>query len=196
MYSLNSLFLGLRARELRQQLESLGISTSGCLDRESLVELLETEGRRVLLGEGPSRASSRADLRMEELRRLRLRDLRRELDKLGLDTLGRVDRESLLELLEDRGREALEQAREQPPAEQEPKQEPEQEEKQQQQQNPFMDAKPPPVAAEPERGGAEAKIYLMRAVSDHGFKTKAKVITVDLEVGCSPLRFVLDTACN
>ncbi|CAK9095471.1 unnamed protein product [Durusdinium trenchii] len=210
---------GMRARDLREELEGLGISTAGCVDRESLVEVLEKEGRKMLLEAGSASSSSTALSpskkvlsRMEELRALRARDLRRELNELGLNTEGRVDRESLLELLEaPEAIEAMERASdghsegvtEEPKKEKvnqkevkekelEEKEEPKEKQKKT---NPFKDAEPPPVAAQPKAGGAEARIHLMRAISDHGFKTKARVITLDLEVGCSPLRFVVDTAC-
>eukprot|EP00434_Breviolum_minutum_P026137 symbB.v1.2.023110.t2/scaffold2093.1/size89838/7 len=102
---------------------------------------------------------SQLEERLQEMQGLRVRDLRHELEAMGISTAGRVDRESL------------------PP----PK-------------NPFKDTTKPPVAAEPEICGAESRIHLMRAVSDQGFKTNARVITIELEVGCSPLRFVVDTA--
>eukprot|EP00913_Durusdinium_trenchii_P017188 g16162.t2 len=205
---------GMRARDLREELEGLGISTAGCVDRhrgdalvdflifgketfsenpsnshvqnpnpmglgfvdmlgivierdvlevqnhqlgESLVEVLEKEGRKMLLEAGSASSSSTALSpskkvlsRMEELRALRARDLRRELNELGLNTEGRVDRESLLELLEaPEAIEAMERA---------------------------SDGHSEGVTEEPK-------------------KEKARVITLDLEVGCSPLRFVVDTAC-
>ena len=191
---------GLRAWDLRHELEAMGISTAGRLDRESLVELLETEGRRVLLGSEPevsSGPSKQVLQRMDELRALKVRDLRRELNELGLDTQGRVDRESLLELLENEGLNTMQpkcnqQAEQPPPDVKEPSQ-PSQP-SQPPPKNPFKDTTKPPVAAEPEICGAESRIHLMRAVSDQGFKTNARVITIELEVGCSPLRFVVDTA--
>ena len=198
---------GLRVRDLRHELEAMGISTAGRVDRESLVELLETEGRRVLLGSEPevnSRPSKKVLQRMDELRALKVRDMRRELDELGLDTQGRVDRESLLELLENEGLNAIllksnQQAEQAPPnvkqrAEQPPPEVKQPSPSQPPPKNPFKDTTKPPVAAEPEICGAESRIHLMRAVSDQGFKTKARVITIELEVGCSPLRFVVDTA--
>eukprot|EP00438_Fugacium_kawagutii_P024596 Skav200064 [mRNA] locus=scaffold838:72833:74284:+ [translate_table: standard] len=200
---------GLRLRDLRQELEALGIPTAGRVDRESLVELLETEGRRVLLGDTsatPTGPSKKVLQRLDELKTLKARDLKKELNELGLNTEGCVDRESLLELLEGSGLEAIQQAERKPQQEVKPpsqQQEPQQKQQQKgqqkqqegQQQNPFKDSKPPPVAAEPDAGRAESRIYLLRAVSDHGFKSNARVIAIELEVGCAPLRFVVDTAC-
>ncbi|CAJ1362650.1 unnamed protein product, partial [Effrenium voratum] len=199
---------GLKARELRSQLDALGISTKGCMDRESLVELLETEGRKVLLSSPEHEAQAEAQAtqrRMEELRALKARDLRKQLSQLGLDTEGYVDKESLLELLESQGPEAIQRFDSQPPQPQQPpppqpQQPPPQSQQQpppasegQKKQNPFKDAKPPPVAAEPQAGMAECKIFLMRTLQDKGVKSDSKLITIELEVGCSPLRFVVDT---
>jgi len=193
---------GLRVRELRAQLESLGLSTAGRVDRESLVELLETEGRRLLsLGhdEGTpdeqAKASEPTELppevqeKMQELRALKARDLRKELSELGLNCEGRVDKDSLLDLLEAQGPEAILH----PPQKEKKKEK----ETNQKQKNPFNEEKKPPTAAKPEVGkAAEARIFMLRAVSQFPVDphSATRIITVDLEVGMSPLRFVVDTA--
>lgn len=123
--------------------------------------------------------------KLEELRALKARDLRKQMIALGLNCEGRVDKESLLELLEDQGADAILH----PPKKEETKKK----------KNPFKDKKmkKPPVAAKPKAGAsAEARIFLLRGVSDYGLETSAKVITIELEVGMSPLRFVVDTACH
>eukprot|EP00439_Symbiodinium_sp_Y106_P043783 s2901_g5.t1 len=144
----------LRVRELRARLESLGLSTQGRVDRESLVELLETEGRRVLstshseegtdAEESPPPESAKPEelprevqQKLEELRALKARDLRKQMIALGLNCEGRVDKESLLELLEEQGADAILH----PPKKEETKQK----------QNPFKDKKmkKPRVAAQP-----------------------------------------------
>ncbi|CAE7742303.1 Samtor [Symbiodinium sp. CCMP2456] len=159
----------LRVRELRAQLESLGLSTRGRVDRESLVELLETEGRRVLstghseeegtdAEESPVPESAKPEelplevqQKLEELRALKARDLRKQMIALGLNCEGRVDKESLLELLEDQGADAILH----PPKKEENKQK----------KNPFKDKKmkKPPVAAQPKEA-AIAQVSMSLAV--------------------------------
>jgi len=121
--------------------------------------------------------------RLEELRGMRLRDLRRELTSLGLRTEGRVDRESLLELLEAEGVTALLRARR---AAREPYKG----------YSPTLEHIPKMPACSPQSGSAEVPIYMMHSVDQYGVKAgSTRVITLDLECGIAtePTRFVLDT---
>lgn len=110
----------LPARKLRDELQGLGISTRGCVDRESLLALLDSQAARLALESKPTslwgapppeekEAHGGSELlteslekakRIEHLRGLGARELRRELGALGLSTRGCIDRESLLEVLE------------------------------------------------------------------------------------------------
>eukprot|EP00930_Biecheleria_cincta_P087360 TRINITY_DN76602_c0_g1_i1.p1 TRINITY_DN76602_c0_g1~~TRINITY_DN76602_c0_g1_i1.p1 ORF type:complete len:500 (-),score=69.57 TRINITY_DN76602_c0_g1_i1:22-1521(-) len=102
---------GLKTRALKAALEARGFCTEGSIDRPALLELLDSVPE-------PPRADSAAEpptgepatawaQRVQELRTLRARDLRRELAALGLRTDGCTDKESLLELLDTQGIEKL-----------------------------------------------------------------------------------------
>ncbi|CAK0858959.1 unnamed protein product, partial [Prorocentrum cordatum] len=126
------------ARALRDELRALGVSTEGCLDKESLLALLETQGAAALAGGGsPAATDSAAQspkaaaaaesaacdgrasppdeaekdrefaAELARMRGLRLKELRKEMQSLGINVEGRVDRESLLELLDIQGTSAL-----------------------------------------------------------------------------------------
>mmetsp|Transcript_36121 Transcript_36121/g.100278 ORF Transcript_36121/g.100278 Transcript_36121/m.100278 type:complete len:223 (-) Transcript_36121:71-739(-) len=66
---------------------------------------LQLRGRRARCRLGSGGAP--VDQRLSELRALRARDLKRELELLGLSTTGCLDKESLLELLDSRGEAAV-----------------------------------------------------------------------------------------
>jgi len=124
--------------------------------------------------------------RLEELRGLRLRELRRELAALGLSTEGRVDREALLELLETQGASALLMAHRSAisPHMGDPTK------------IPKIPRKP---ACSPHPGSATVPIHMMRSADQYGVKAgSTRVMTVDLECGWGvhPTRFVLDTVCD
>eukprot|EP00931_Biecheleriopsis_adriatica_P055388 TRINITY_DN32736_c0_g1_i1.p1 TRINITY_DN32736_c0_g1~~TRINITY_DN32736_c0_g1_i1.p1 ORF type:complete len:603 (-),score=119.89 TRINITY_DN32736_c0_g1_i1:21-1568(-) len=183
---------GMRVRELRQELETLGLRTDGRVDRESLVELLEKDGRRALVGqEQSSEASSTGKLpkkvvdRMDELRAMKARDLRRELDSLGLRTEGYIDKESLLELLETQGLDAIlhprSAAKTHKPGPENSKEKAKEEKH---------------VTATPKEGEAVCPIYLKRPHCEYGAPSPdARAITIDIEAPDN-LRFVLDTATH
>ena len=53
--------------------------------------------------------------------------------------------------------------------------------------NPFKSDKPLPVAAKPQAGLGESRIYMMRAVSETGLKPKSRFLCIELECGPSVL---------
>eukprot|EP00929_Paragymnodinium_shiwhaense_P078147 TRINITY_DN4045_c0_g1_i1.p1 TRINITY_DN4045_c0_g1~~TRINITY_DN4045_c0_g1_i1.p1 ORF type:complete len:629 (+),score=183.69 TRINITY_DN4045_c0_g1_i1:151-2037(+) len=125
----------LRTRQLKEELEKLGLDTAGCVDKDSLLELLASDEGIAAVSGGASGAAAAEDTppeaeasepssgsgratggpvipaavkrRLEELRSLRVRELRDALTKYGLYTGGCIDKESLVEVLETKGLQVL-----------------------------------------------------------------------------------------
>mmetsp|Transcript_75106 Transcript_75106/g.208883 ORF Transcript_75106/g.208883 Transcript_75106/m.208883 type:complete len:539 (-) Transcript_75106:246-1862(-) len=173
----------MRARDLKRRLQTLGLSTEGRVDKESLLELLERSDIDVLdatpssrsgdePGGGSSRSSSGSSSsraaddvyssagaadRLQELRALRARDLRRELVSLGLNTQGCMDKQSLLELLETNAAFVLERT---------------------------------------SCSAVSVPIHLLATQDQLGIQMEGRHITVDLVLGGLPYRFVMDTGAS
>lgn len=113
----------LRARDLKLHLQGLKVDTSSCLDKESLLELLNTQGRQALKATQPSqdgrsrRSGMRATLeelpkeaqeRVNALRNMETDELKSELESLGLRTDTCIDKEAMIEILLREGLGAVE----------------------------------------------------------------------------------------
>jgi len=192
----------LRARDLKLHLQWLKVDTKSCLDKESLLELLDTEGRRALKAAQPpqdtrSRISGRTakleelpkevQERVAALQNVGASDLKSELTSLGLRTDNCVDKEELIELLLRDGLIAIEHdmvlqrigrhaAEAQPlPADYS---------------SPFPWRKP---VGRSKR--ATCKVYNPLGVAQYGLKA-AQTVAIEVGIGQTDNRFIVDTVAQ
>merc|ERR1712187_93479 len=86
-------------KELKHLADHLDISVEGCLEKREIVERIASSSRVEVLGNDPC-ADENIALSTERLRAMNVRQLRAEMDRLGVDTRGCVEKSDMIDRLQ------------------------------------------------------------------------------------------------